>query len=205
VHLHAAFVPPPETVVALVAAVRGQEPAATAAVSERRGLFGRRTPEPAAPAGPLLDVLDPERVLVPITDFGYVASGDARRLGDTLEQVCAGLPPGPTLRVRGGAALVDPDDRSVWAEIAGSEEDLAAMRAIAQAVVAGVEPLGYFCDRRQFKPRLAVATITETTTVEHLEQVLATLDTLDAPPWQVGEVTLMQRGAGTWRVLPVGR
>jgi hypothetical protein len=33
-------------------------------------------------------------------------------------------------------------------------------------VVAGVEPLGYVRDGRQFKPRLAVATITDATTVE---------------------------------------
>jgi 2'-5' RNA ligase len=143
-------------------------------------------------------------MLIPVTDFGYLASGDARRVGDTLEQVCAGLPPGPTVHVHGGAALVDPDDRSVWANLAGREDDLAAMRSIALAVVAGVEPLGYFRDRRQFKPRLAVATITDATTVEHLEQVLTALDAYESDPWPVREVTLLQRGAGVWRTLCVG-
>jgi 2'-5' RNA ligase len=87
----------------------------------------------------------------------------------------------------------------VWADLVGSEDDLTAMRSIAQAVVAGVEPLGYFHDRRQFKPHLAVATITDATTVQHLEQVLAALDTLDVAACQVSEVALLQRGGGLWR------
>lgn len=201
-HLFAAFVPPAEVVSALTALVQEQEPSSQS--TARRGLFGRRTTEPAAPVAPFLDVLQPDRVLIPITDFGYLASGDARRVGDALEQVCAGLGAGPTVHVHGGAALVDPEDRSVWANLAGSEEDLAALRSIALAVVAGVEPLGYFRDRRQFKPRLAIATITDATSVEHLEQVLAALDAYDSGPWPVREVALLQRGSGVWRTLPVG-
>jgi hypothetical protein len=113
--------------------------------------------------------------VLPITDFGFLASGHARRLVDALTVVCAGLPARPTVRVSGGSALVDPDDRSVWAELTGSDEDLEALRVVAQAVVTGVEPLGFFCDRRQSKPRSALATNTEATTVEHLERVLEAL------------------------------
>jgi 2'-5' RNA ligase len=121
-----------------------------------------------------------------------------------LSEVCAGLPPAPTIRVQGGSALVDPEDRAVWANLVGTDDELTAMRDISQALVSGIEPLGYYRDRRQFKPRLPMATITDATTVEHLERVLETLDLYRSAPWQVSEVTIFQRGSGAWRTLTVG-
>jgi 2'-5' RNA ligase len=204
VHAHAAFVPPEPVRQALADLVTSLEPSPADTLSGRRGLFGRRTPENvAAPAGPLLEPLDPDRILLPITDFGYLASGDARRLVEALTQVCAPLPQ-PTIRVAGGAALVDPGDRSVWADVAGTDDELGAMRAIAQAVVSGVEPLGLFCDRRQFRPRFTIATITDDTTVEHLEQVLAELAAYSSEPWTIHEVAVLQKGAGVYRTVPIG-
>ncbi len=204
-HLHAAFVPPRSLRDALATLLAAQEPPPAEADPGRRGLFGRRTAETAAATnGPMLDVIDPERVVLPITDFGYVASGDARRLGDALDSVCADLERRPTVRVSGGAALVDPDDRAVWADLAAAEEDMSAMRAIAQAVVSGVQPLGFFCDRRQYRPRFPIATITDGTTVEHLEQVLTALTSYTSDPWVVDEFAVLQRGAGLWRTVRVG-
>jgi len=142
--------------------------------------------------------------VLPITDFGYLASGDARRLVDAVGQVCSAVATCPSVRVSGGSALVDPDDRSVWAELDGADDDLEAMREIALAVVSGVEPLGYFCDRRQFKPRLALATITDATTVEHLEDALAALAAYRSEPWTVDELTILQRGSGVFRTVPIG-
>jgi len=73
VHLHAEFVPPPELRQALGGLVRGLEPAVDEPVA-RRGLLGRRTAAPAAVAGPQLVVEDVERMVLPITDFGYLAA-----------------------------------------------------------------------------------------------------------------------------------
>ena len=141
---------------------------------------------------------------MPITDFGYLASGDARRLaevvGSALEELAA-----PTVRIHGGSALVDDDDRCVWAELTGDEDMLSALGAIARRVVSAVEPLGLFRDRRQFKPRLAVATITDATTVDHLETVLAALAAYTSEPWALDEVALFQRGSGVWQTIAVGR
>jgi hypothetical protein len=182
--------------------------------TSRRGLIGRLIstpapqpepePEEEAPHAPMLTVLDPEQMLIPVTDFGWLTPEDARRVADALTGVCAGLPPAPTIRVGGGSALVDPDDRSVWANLIATDDELKAMRDIATALVSGIEPLGYYRDRRQFKARLPVATITDTTTVEHLERVLATLEMYRGTPWQVSEVTIFRRGAGVWRTLTVG-
>jgi hypothetical protein len=218
VHLHAAFVPPSETVDALAALVRSLEPpppkrGVTSHRDEsKRGLFGRRAaapapetePEPLAPGVPMLNVLEPEQMLIPVTDFGWLTPEDARRVGNVLAEVCAGLPTAPMVMVQGGSALVDPGDRSVWANLAASDDDLRAMGDIARALVSGIEPLGYYRDRRQFKARLPVATITDATTVEHLERVLASMELYRSTPWQVGEVTIFRRGSGAWRSLPVG-
>jgi hypothetical protein len=201
------LIPPVEVRRALVDLVTGPEPAPAGDSVARpsRGLFRRGTPGPAPePVGPLLDVTQVDRAVLPVTDFGYVTSSDARRLGDAVEHACAELPRGPSVRVAGGSALIDPADRSVWAELAADEDDLGALRAIARAVVSAVEPLGFFCDRRQFRPRIAVATINDATTAEHLEQVLGALSAYESEPWPVAEVTILQRGSGVWRTVPVG-
>lgn len=210
-NLRAAFIPPAPARHELAALVRALEPAPEAAQSGRRGLFGRRTADlaapttPTTPTQPQLQVLEPEGVLIPLTDLGNLASGDARRVLDALTAACVELPPGPTVRISGGAALVDPDDRSVWADLAASDDEVGAMRAVAQTIVSAVQPLGLFCDRRQFRPRFPIATITETTTVEHLEQVLGALATYSSDPWTVDEIALVQRGSGVWRTVPIGR
>jgi len=152
----------------------------------------------------MLKVLDQDRMLIPITDFGWLTPDDAKRVYNALTEVCAGLPPAPTIRVGGGSALVEPEDRAVWANLLGSDEEIAAMRTIAVALVSGIEPLGYYRDRRQFRPRFPIATITDATTVEHLERVLSTMELYRSPPWQVSEVTLYQRGSSPWRTLTVG-
>lgn len=207
-HLHAAFVPPASVRQALVELLTAQEPvpAPPAPVEASRGLFRRKgTPEPeVVPSAPMLDLLPADRLVLPITDFGYLNAGDARRLGDAVERACAELPRGPTVRVSGGSALIDPADRCVWAELEVADDDLEALRTIARSVVSAVEPLGFFCDRRRFRPRIAVATITDATTVEHLEQVLAALTDYQSAPWRMAEVDIMQRGAGVWRTVMVG-
>jgi 2'-5' RNA ligase len=217
-HLHAALVPPSELTRPVIEVVRGLEPPRRAdrpveqQPTSRRGLFRRREeprPAPPPPSEPLLDVIDVERLSLPITDFGYLAAPDARRLLKAITDALAELDP-VTVRVSGGAALVDEDDRSVWAELSGDPDDLTGLRRVASAVVASVQPLGLFCDRRQFKPRLALATINDQTTAEHLEAVLASLADWDGEPWLVDHVQLLQRAtdrrgaSAVWASVPIG-
>jgi hypothetical protein len=207
VNLHSAFVPPAEVRQSLLDLLADQEPATAPRQGARasRGLFRRSTPEPApAPSRPLLDVVRDDRLVLPITDFGNVTSVDARRLIDAVQAACADFPRGVSVRVSGGAALIDPNDRSVWAEIEVADDDLDVLRTIAREVVSAVEPLGLFCDRRQFRPRFAVATINDATTVEHLEQVLAALSAYRSEPWEIAEVAILQRGVGVWRTVAIG-
>jgi 2'-5' RNA ligase len=211
VHLHVAFVPPDPVVDALTAivAVSSEPPPEIPPSREpgRHSMLARRpTPPPVGGGRPLLDVVSTSRMLVPITDIGYVAPGDSGRLAKAMDEVGAASPR-PTVRVAGGDALVDPEDRSVWAVLAGDEEQLTALRTLAGAVVAGLEPLGFFCDRRQYRPRIPLATINEQTTVDGLEQVLAQLASYDEA-WEVDRFVLFERSgrqtSTVWRSVPVG-
>jgi len=46
--------------------------------------------------------------------------------------------------------------------------------------------------------------INDATTAEHLEQVLAALSAYESEPWRITEVSILQRGDGVWRAVPVG-
>jgi hypothetical protein len=207
VHLHAAFIPPAENLDALTSLVRALEPPPQAAAPpvERRSVFARRTPEPppaVEPAGPVLDLLGLDQMWVPITDFGFVRTGVARQLVDAVTRAAQRYEP-PHVSLAGGSALIDEDDRHVWVELQGVDDGIEAMRGIAREVVAVVEPLGFYCDRRQFRSRIPLATINDRTTVEHLEVVLAALDA-HHEPWVVGEFALLQRHMGVWQTVPIG-
>ena len=197
--LHAALVPPP----ALVAAVRRQieavprspSPVETAdpPVAPRRRLFGRRaTPEPAMVLAPMLDLVDPERLFLPLTAFGSVTTGDANRLVRTLQQACSELV-GPVLEPGGGQALEPEGDDHVWLRLRAPDDHDEALRRIAPTVVRAVEKVGFFCDRRAFRPALALGTVNARTTAPYLEAVVAALDGFAHEPWPVEAVSVMQR------------
>ena len=57
------------------------------------------------------------------------------------------------------------------------------LRGIAREVVAAVEPLGFYCDRRQFRSRIPIATINDRTSVEHLEVMLGALEAYASEVW----------------------
>jgi hypothetical protein len=203
VHLHAAFVPPAPLLDGLRTLVRAQEPA-TPEPRARRGLLGRRTVEPPPePAGPRLDVLDPDAMRVPITDFGFVRPSIARELGEKIERAAQRYEP-PHVVLTGGSALIDEDDRHVWVEMTAEGDGIEVLRGIARDVVAAVEPLGFYCDRRQFRSRIPVATINDRTSVEHLEVILEALEAYASDVWTVDEFTVLERGIGIYRMVPVG-
>ena len=209
-NLHAAFVPPPWLVQPALDVVEGKQAREQVVAAPKRKIFGRRHADdsPAPYTGrPRLDVLDQSQVFVPITTFGYITRTDAERLADAVSEATAHLKPA-TLRMAGGAALVDPEDRCVWTELVGDEQEINNLRAIASAVVSSVERLGLFCDRRRMKPRVALATINDFTTVEHLEDVLHRLEEWKSEPWIVQEVAIMHRTydiSSVWHASPVGR
>ena len=189
--LHAVIVPPPDVLVAVSHLVLSIDSVPAPAPPQPASRFlRRRVVAPAAPA-PItadreLDLVPPAVMNLPIAGFGNVTAGDAVNLADTLKDAAAEWAC-PTVWLAGGGALEFPDDRSVWAKLDG---DVEALLAVARGVVQSVASRGFFVDRRKFRPWLAVATITESTTAPYLERVVAALDAFRGEPWTIEWVSV---------------
>jgi hypothetical protein len=142
-------------------------------------------------------------MVVPITDFGFVQQNVRRGVMDAIARAAERFSP-PRVALKGGAALVDDKDRFVWVEVRADDDGIEVMRGIAREIVEGVEPLGLYCDRRQFRARIPLAEVNDATTVEHLEQVLAALDAHVNELWTVYEVSVIQRGTTRAETVPIG-
>ncbi len=193
--LQAVIVPPPAVIDAVAFVVHSVNGAAVATSQpEKGGLFRRRgnpaalAPQPADDADEELDLVPRERLLLPIAGFGNVTREDAVKLADVLRPA-ANSWDRPTVRLAGGGALEFPDDRSVWAKLDG---DIDGLLAIANGVAQRVASRGFFVDRRAFRPWLAVATITKSTTAPHLENVVAALDAFRGEPWTIDWISLVK-------------
>ena len=195
--LHAVIVPPREVLVAVARVVRSVEIASVAEPppAARRGfrarLGGRAGPavEPPKAVADELELISAEQMNLPITGFGNVTPGDARRLAEVISAAAATWTR-PTVCFTGGTAVETPGDQSVWV---GLEGDVAALMSVAKGVTQSVEPLGFFVDRRKFRPSMAVATVTEHTTTPYLQSVLDALDAFRGEPWTVENVLLTRR------------
>ena len=188
--LFAAIVPPRaviDEVREILLGVRGPDVA-----EPKRGLRARFGSRPSAVDEQDSDELAvPEAALMylPITGFGNVALGDSVQLTNALRAEAATWQK-PTLHLAGGTALEFPGDESVWAKLAG---DLDALNAIGRGVPQVVRRLGFFVDRRQFRPWLSVGTITDATTAPYLQRVVDALDAFRGQSWTVESVSLMKR------------
>jgi RNA 2',3'-cyclic 3'-phosphodiesterase len=130
-----------------------------------------------------------EEMLLPITNFGNVAQGDAVALLRALEEEAATWSPG-VLRFSGGAALEWRGDENVWAKADG---DVEALNVVGRGVPPLVQRLGFFVDRRAFRPWLAVGSITDATTAPYLEKLVAELEAFRGSEWTLEELCVMRR------------
>jgi 2'-5' RNA ligase len=146
-------------------------------------------PQPTnAPTTHELTAIEPADMYLPLTGFGNVTLGDSVKLANVLRAAVATWPR-PSLTFAGGAALEFPGDESVWVKIDG---DVEALKTIGRGVPQAVQRVGYFVDRRQFRPWLSVGTITETTSAPYLERLVAALDEFRGEWWTVEAVSLMK-------------
>jgi 2'-5' RNA ligase len=163
--MSAALIPPPpvlEDLAAVVRSVRGHE--------------RQLTPVPA------------DLMRLPLGNFGNVGLTDRMALQEVLTDEVSRWAP-LQLRFRGGSALLDANDDSVWAEMSGDLEQLTAMGAVIPRVV---QRLGFLIDRRSFRTRMRVGRITDATSVDFLERLLRRLDGYSGPAWTSHHVTLLR-------------
>ena len=193
--LFAAIVPP-RPVLEELAEVARPDRAPADPRPARRGLLRRLSARSSAPVAGAASVDDPEldrptldQMYLPITSFGNVTTGDAVKLANALRAE-AETWQRPEVRFAGGAALEFPGDESVWAKLDG---DIDALMTIGRGVPLLVQRLGFFVDRRQFRPWLSVGTITDHTTAPYLQEIVDALDAFEGRTWTVESVVLMKR------------
>jgi len=183
--VHGSVMPPRSVVEALDAVVRSvRPPRAEAEQGSGKGLLrrlGRHRAEEEQADDPAaaLEHVPVERMLFPITGFGNLTANDANRVADAIREAAAGWDV-PTVRFSGGTALDFPGDWSVWAKLAG---DVDGAMTVARGVTESVQRLGFFVDRRQFRPMMSVGTVTAETTGPYLEALVAALEQFEGEEW----------------------
>ena len=142
-----------------------------------------------APRTAELTAVPADAMMLPITNFGNVAQRDAVLLLEELQQEASRWSRG-VLKFTGGTALEWRGDENVWAKIGG---ELDALTNVGRGVPPVVQRLGFFVDRRAFRPWLAVGSITDHTTAPYLEKLVGALDAFEGQPWPLDEVCVMRR------------
>lgn len=186
--LDAAILPPAQVLEPLVALIGSIGEPATGEETPARFLRRRTGPEAVASRVGELDLLRASQMSLPLAGFGNVTSADAGRIAAAL-RTAAGRSPGARVQLAGGTALEFPTDRNLWARIVGEVD---ALGATARGVMQSVEQLGFFVDRRKYRPLLCVGTVNDTTTAAHLEEVVAVLEAFEGEPWTTGHASLLR-------------
>ncbi len=188
--LFAAIVPPRAVLDELLEVVHGVRPPSIGP-APKRGLlsrFGGRATADETGDSDELTVPAAQQVYLPITGFGNVTFGDSVQLTKALRTEAATWER-PTVHIAGGTALEFKGDESVWAKIEG---DVDALNTIGRGVPQVVQRLGFFVDRRQFRPWLPVGTITDTTTAPYLQSVVDALEGFRSQSWTIESISLMK-------------
>ena len=157
----------------------------------KRGLFSRlggRGPVVEEPTHDELTQPPVHLMYLPLTGFGNVTLGDSVHLSKALRKEALTWAP-PTIHIAGGTALEFKGDESVWAKLDG---DIDALNTIGRGVPQIVQRLGFFVDRRQFRPWLEVGTITDATTAPYLQAVVDALEAFHGRSWEIDSISLMK-------------
>ena len=190
--LFAAIVPPRAVLEEVLEVVQGVRPVQAQETKTKRGLrarFGGQGHTTEQVEHDELTVSDLAQMYIPLTGFGNVTLGDSVQLSKALRTEALSWER-PTVRLAGGTALEFRGDESVWAKITG---DLDALGTIGRGVPQVVQRLGFFVDRRQFRPWISVGTITDTTTAPFLQSVVDALEGFEGQTWTIESISLMKR------------
>lgn len=163
--LEAAVLPPPEVQEHLLAAVR------TVPLVESQ-----------------LSLVPQSQVYLRLAPFGHVTKGDAQRLHSTVARAVVEHPVA-RLRFAGGTALEPIGDDSVWAQLEGDVDQVAAL---GRATLDAALEAGFAVDRRISRRLVRLGRITEHATVEFLQAVVDLLEGYHGPEWSCEELTLLR-------------
>jgi hypothetical protein len=202
--LIAALVPPREAVDHALGALAGAlaaEPAPAASPLEtasprRRQLFRSRRPgvQATVAPSPRIDLLDADRVHVPLVKFGNLAITDVHRLVAALERSAPAWP-APRLRLSGGATQGWPEDRHFVMGVTGETD---AVDEIVRSIARAAQEQQLFVDRRIFRSRVALGVVEEPSGPE-LDELASALGGYEGREWQQRSISVLtpaDRGLG---------
>ena len=203
--LYAALMPPVDLVTGVLEAVRAvpfPDPAAGAEQPARRSLFSRRSGARSTVVTPVLDpplaLIGLADVGVPLTGFGNVTTNDARRITQALRSACGALG-GSIVHLTGCVPLAPPEQALLAVELR-EPPSLGAvpgavhpLRTISSTVVRSVEQVGFFCDRRAFRPHVPLGEVTPDATPAYLQSLGRALDAHLSDAWEVTHVSVLRR------------
>lgn len=144
-----------------------------------QGFAGREHDAGRLPDPPLLRSV--EHVSLSVARFGNTTPADTSRLTKALSAAAAEWSR-PRVFVAGGTIAADSEDRLVTASLRG---DVEGLETIAREVKRTAQRLGFLLDRRDFRPVLSVARISDAATSAYLEAVVGTLNGFRGEPWTV--------------------
>lgn len=145
-----------------------------------------RTP---APAGEF-DRVARGALMIPVFSLGNVTRPDAVAVADLLRGGLDRSNPAPQVRLAGVWALESDGDPTIGLPLAGEVERLDDLTRDLWTLVAS---RGYFVDRRRWATRLTVGSVTETTSLPYLEQLVADLGGHTSAAWPVSSISFVRR------------
>ena len=184
--LHSVIVPPRPALDQLVDVVRSVRRAPDVEAESRWRIFRRHGDAPQQPAVSLLEERPIPSMQIPIAGFGNVTPADTTRIVQALAAAASEWKP-PRVRFMGLADPKIPADGTVWVRLRG---DIEALTEIGRGVPRSVERVGFFVDRRRFRPMLAVARLSSAATAADWEHVVETLDSFRGREWVVDTLVL---------------
>ncbi|MBR7742618.1 hypothetical protein KC207_04870 [Phycicoccus sp. BSK3Z-2] len=132
-----------------------------------------------------------DELVMPMVRLGNLTTPSANGLCEYLRERLVGTGT-PEVRLAGAWALEN-DDPTVGLRLDG---DVDGTFAVSRALPPVVAELGFFVDRRSFRPVLPLGLVTDRTGLPYLERLVAALDAHEGRPWVLDAVDVLVR---TWR------
>ena len=194
----AALVPPRDAIEPVLSAVAAaleaesvpDDTPAETAPQQRRPLFRTRRPAPeevtAPPPTLRVELLDAARVHAPLVKFGNLASTEVHGLLAALRGAAPDWP-APRLWLSGSAPQGWPEDRRLWARVAG---DAGAVDDIAKGIARIAQSRHLYVDRRVFRSRVEIGVIEEESGAD-LARLASALADVEGPEWEQRSVSVL--------------
>ena len=151
---------------------------------EKRGLLRRQRP-PATATDPVLDPASADTMRMTVAGFGNLTTSDVLRLTGALAAAAGEWDPP---RVFFAGVVYVPEERLFRAILDG---DVEGLTAVARAVGTSVERLGFFVDRRRFRPAIDLGTAAAAASDSDIARVVEAFRGFRGQEWTVDSLALI--------------